>query len=722
MPINESNYISLQEATKYCPYTQEYLSLRARQGKLKAVKFGRNWVTKKEWLEEYLKKVEEYNNNFKIKKVVAPPENLPVEKLPVLKIRFAFVIALVFVLLATGIVFGQDSFKNVYQELNPIVIEFNENFDKGLAFQIRNPQSAIRNLADKVSYYTYIVGGAGDIIVENTIEVLADTISDIPQSFVTVSGDINGAISKLGENIAAISLPEISLSLPKISLPEISMPEISMPKISMPEISVRKWFSSQTEEIVSGVKLIPEIFAEKYFAANELVEEKLSNIARSVLVTYTTANELVEEKISQAGKKIKEIPEIVSRPFKPKIITIEKLPPETEEKITELQGKVKELEARPPKEVEVERITKIEPIKEVTKEVIKIDDKELSKIKAQLSDITLWGADIKNLQEITKKLQATPTYTVAPSAPIYIGYQGIQVGGTGSFESLGVSGMAGVKNLGVGASTTLGSTSSDILTVNATSYFKAPVTFGTSTLTIDTAGNLSTTGTIKIVDSTGATKVSLDNNGNLILTGNQTISGQGIFQTANSPQLSVRYDGSNKLDISVSSTGVVTLDASSGEIHAATGDTFYTEGGNPIRKKGEEIFRAAVTIDRYGMPSQTNSTNFVRISKYFATTSDISLPAALTGTTRVYRLVINYADDIPAASNSNWQVVNAAGDTVYDTFTLPGQNATTLEEGKPYLTGLVTIPTTDWQLEVKVPAGKTIRIFQIYLVAYDKID
>ena len=55
-------YISLREATKYCNYSQEYLSLRARQGKLKAVKFGRNWVTTREWLEDYIKKVKDYKN------------------------------------------------------------------------------------------------------------------------------------------------------------------------------------------------------------------------------------------------------------------------------------------------------------------------------------------------------------------------------------------------------------------------------------------------------------------------------------------------------------------------------------------------------------------------------------------------------------------------------------------------------------------------------------
>lgn len=50
----KDEYITLQEAAKFCRYSQEYLSLRSRQGKLKALKFGRNWVTKKDWVEDYL--------------------------------------------------------------------------------------------------------------------------------------------------------------------------------------------------------------------------------------------------------------------------------------------------------------------------------------------------------------------------------------------------------------------------------------------------------------------------------------------------------------------------------------------------------------------------------------------------------------------------------------------------------------------------------------------
>jgi len=55
-----NKYISLTEAAEGTDYSQEYLSLRARQGKLKAVKFGRNWVTKREWVDEYIANV---NNN-----------------------------------------------------------------------------------------------------------------------------------------------------------------------------------------------------------------------------------------------------------------------------------------------------------------------------------------------------------------------------------------------------------------------------------------------------------------------------------------------------------------------------------------------------------------------------------------------------------------------------------------------------------------------------------
>ena len=45
----------MSEAAKLCSYDQEYLSLLARKGELKAEKIGRNWYTTVEWLNDYIK-------------------------------------------------------------------------------------------------------------------------------------------------------------------------------------------------------------------------------------------------------------------------------------------------------------------------------------------------------------------------------------------------------------------------------------------------------------------------------------------------------------------------------------------------------------------------------------------------------------------------------------------------------------------------------------------
>ena len=46
--------MTLREAADLCSYSPEYLSLLARTGKLEAVKFGRNWMTSREALNEYI--------------------------------------------------------------------------------------------------------------------------------------------------------------------------------------------------------------------------------------------------------------------------------------------------------------------------------------------------------------------------------------------------------------------------------------------------------------------------------------------------------------------------------------------------------------------------------------------------------------------------------------------------------------------------------------------
>jgi len=55
-PTQKDNFISLAEATKYCDYSQEYLSKLAKEGRLDSHKSQRNWVTTKTAVQEYIAK------------------------------------------------------------------------------------------------------------------------------------------------------------------------------------------------------------------------------------------------------------------------------------------------------------------------------------------------------------------------------------------------------------------------------------------------------------------------------------------------------------------------------------------------------------------------------------------------------------------------------------------------------------------------------------------
>jgi len=55
--VEDERLISLKEIADFFPYSQEYLSLRARQGKLDAVKIENVWYSSKRALKEYLKSI-----------------------------------------------------------------------------------------------------------------------------------------------------------------------------------------------------------------------------------------------------------------------------------------------------------------------------------------------------------------------------------------------------------------------------------------------------------------------------------------------------------------------------------------------------------------------------------------------------------------------------------------------------------------------------------------
>lgn len=78
----DNNYISLIEASKLCSYSEPYLRLRARQGKLKSIKLGKKWMTTAAWLDDYAARVQEWRELSEAKRSDQPAATLvcaPVE-------------------------------------------------------------------------------------------------------------------------------------------------------------------------------------------------------------------------------------------------------------------------------------------------------------------------------------------------------------------------------------------------------------------------------------------------------------------------------------------------------------------------------------------------------------------------------------------------------------------------------------------------------------------
>ena len=53
-PIQDTELISLAEASKYSGLTHDFLTKLAKRGRLQAKKIGRNWVTTRAAVDDYL--------------------------------------------------------------------------------------------------------------------------------------------------------------------------------------------------------------------------------------------------------------------------------------------------------------------------------------------------------------------------------------------------------------------------------------------------------------------------------------------------------------------------------------------------------------------------------------------------------------------------------------------------------------------------------------------
>lgn len=179
--------------------------------------------------------------------------------------------------------------------------------------------------------------------------------------------------------------------------------------------------------------------------------------------------------------------------------------------------------------------------------------------------------------------------------------------------------------------------------------------------------------------------------------------------------------GNFDMIFALTGTGDFRITDGTNNIFQITNDGKVLFGANnyPIAESGKQILREMIPILGFDLPAQTATTSYVQISRVL---EDYPFSATSSGTTRVHKFIIRYADATTTTS-TNWRVYNVTAATTTATFTVPPTGSVDLEKGEAYITGSVAIPTNtdDWRLDLSTP-GTAIRVYQIFLAAYDQIQ
>jgi len=242
-------YISLKDAAQFCNYSQEYLSLRARQGKLRATKIGRNWVTTHVWILEYVdraEKLEETGVQDNLypglhmqpaesedirsqppgAKYVEPPENIPIEEFnpytkrisasPFSAFKFGAALALLFAFVASGFVFGKEGWYKMAEDVAASVETLGKGFDVGfpkLTFAIATSvqslgegfETGTKTVARNATSVTQTFGKGFDAGFENASSLVAtqaqslgERVQTFGKGFDTASANVAGILSLAG--------------------------------------------------------------------------------------------------------------------------------------------------------------------------------------------------------------------------------------------------------------------------------------------------------------------------------------------------------------------------------------------------------------------------------------------------------------------------------------------------------------------------------------------
>ena len=518
--IKKVKYISLLEASQLSSYSQEYLSLRARQTKLRALKIGRNWVTTKSWLKEYIKIAESSGNGkhaeleLGLAKFVEPPLNLPIEGLvetPLLvpieipvgsmfRVAGALALVLFFTVGIHNLDLPTKAKKLVVQTPN-YVKSFGEGFDRG-----------IQELALKAHFAAQDFGNGFDtgfpVFVVSFGEGFSYGVSS-PASVETFAKDYGEWLFK-----QTTMLPRGYTSLDQKVSDGLSQ---DIETISRAYENVNSAVARGIEKNIQGL--------------GDGVSEVLQKAKNGFFAFGNAIGNAVDRAVGGVKERFAKKPEPVAQEpeHTPRGSTLPCTPPGCEVP-TSFPGGGSEPEPQP-----ISEKGGTVPPSVVVRETQVLDSTELALLKSQVAGILTGRGDIDSLKAITQKIQSSPPQSFAQNAPVYIGSSGVQVAGNVNAGSIGAS-FGGVKDLGVGLSATIGETNNanSKLTVNAESFFNSPVkltsslNIGTSALnnlTVATSGNLETKGSIKVLNSSDVAQVTLDTNGNITITGTLTAQG-----------------------------------------------------------------------------------------------------------------------------------------------------------------------------------------------------
>jgi hypothetical protein len=295
----------------------------------------------------------------------------------------------------------------------------------------------------------------------------------------------------------------------------------------------------------------------------------------------------------------------------------------------------------------------------------------------------------------------------------------INIGTTALDRTINIGTGTGVDTINIGT----GATGADVITLGGgagTIYSANNLTFSGTTARTITGPS---TGGLTVTVASGPLTLSTTTSGALTLNSAGILdidaSGAITIDTSSGNAITINATGA-ALNLKTTASGDITLDPASGTISLGANDQIKTSGGGAAsRLSGEQILREVIPIFGFDLPARTASTSYVTVSR---TIENYPFSAALSGTTRVHKFIIRYANS-STTDAITWQVWNVTSGSQTSSFTTPATPGTSLDTGTVYITSDVTIPTNtdDWRLDVKVASGDTVQIYQIFLAAYDQV-